>query len=104
MILVTPRLVALNARKDHVIYAGRGALEGAGSFGFTQQERRSAPEIPAPAANQEAPAQPPTQQERPLPSPGSQPANPPPATNPPPANPLEGNPQQANPQQPAQPQ
>jgi type II secretory pathway component GspD/PulD (secretin) len=109
LILVTPRLVALNPRKDHVIYAGRGALEGAGSFGFTQQERRNAPEVPAPAqpapaATQEAPQQPAPQQERPLPSPGAQPSNPPPATNPPPANPLEGNPQQANPQQPPQPQ
>ena len=48
LILVTPRIVALNRRKDHVIYAGRGSLEGAGSFGFTQQERRGGLQLPCP--------------------------------------------------------
>lgn len=33
LILITPRLVRLAPRKDHVIYAGRGALEGPGASG-----------------------------------------------------------------------
>ena len=49
LVLVTPRLVALSPRKDnHVIYAGHGSLEGAGAFGFTQQERRGGMNLPAP--------------------------------------------------------
>ena len=86
LILVTPRIVALNPRTNHVIYAGRGALEGAGSFGFTQQERRNAPQLQAPPQEAPQPQAPPPQQpqrEEPLPSPGAQPANPPPVTNPP---------------------
>ncbi len=106
VILVTPRLVALNPRKDHVIYAGRGALEGGGAFGFTQQERANAPVFGTPPQQQpqRTTEEPTPAPQRALPSPGEQPSNPPPATNPPPANPLEGNPQQANPQPPPQPQ
>ena len=95
LILVTPRLVALNPRKDHVIYAGRGSLEGAGSFGFTQQERRGGLNLPAPTQPQQPPPdqqQPPptdapTQQQPPVQGAVPQPPNPtqqnPPVTNPP---------------------
>jgi hypothetical protein len=89
LLLVTPRLVALSSHKDHVIYAGRGSLEGAGSFGFTQQERRNAPQLPVP--DQPAPQQqpPPDQQlpQPPIQGAVPQPPNPtqpnPPVTNPP---------------------
>ncbi len=33
LILVTPRLVRLSERKDHVVYAGQGSLEGPGAGG-----------------------------------------------------------------------
>jgi type II secretory pathway component GspD/PulD (secretin) len=38
LILITPRLVRLAPRKDHVIYAGRGALEGPGAAPSTRGE------------------------------------------------------------------
>jgi len=47
LILITPRTVALAPRKDHLIYAGRGALEGPTSFGPTRQERQIQPTPPA---------------------------------------------------------
>jgi hypothetical protein len=101
LILVTPRLVAFNPRKDHVIYAGRGSLEGAGSFGFTQQERRGGLNLPAPTQ----PQQPPPDQQQPPPS--DQPAQQPPVQGavPQPPNPNQQNPPVTNPPgQTAQPQ
>ncbi len=70
LILVTPRMVALAPRKDHLIYAGRGAPEGPGSAGPTHQERQErAPGVPQPQPQtQPAPA--------PAPEPGSQPQQP----------------------------
>jgi type II secretory pathway component GspD/PulD (secretin) len=69
LILVTPRMVALAPRKDHLIYAGRGALEGVGSQGPTRQERQERPERPG---------APPQQQPTPAPAPEAQPQPPPP--------------------------
>ncbi len=90
LLLVTPRLVALSSHKDHVIYAGRGAPEGAGSFGFTQQERRNAPQVAAPD-------QPPPQQQQPPPD--QTPAQQPPIQGavPQPPNPSQPNPPVTNP-------
>lgn len=83
MILVTPRLVELVPREDHVVYAGRGALEGPGAFGPTRQERevvpfQPLPQVPQPAPQPEQPQpQPPQetppQQQAPQDSPPSQP-------------------------------
>lgn len=71
MILVTPRMVALAPRKDHLIYAGRGAPEGAGVQGPTHQERQERLERPTGAPSQAPPpAQPPPPAEL---DPGSQP-------------------------------
>ncbi|MGC1382766.1 MAG: FG-GAP-like repeat-containing protein [Candidatus Acidiferrales bacterium] len=99
LILVTPRIVALSHKKDHVIYAGRGSLEGAGAFGFTQQERRGGLQLPAPEQpppqpqpqpreQQTLPERPPVQPaEAPIQGAVPQPPNAtqsnPPATNPP---------------------
>ena len=84
LILVTPRMVALAPRKDHLIYAGRGAPEGPGSAGPTHQERQErAPGVPQPQPQtQPAPAPAPepgsqTQQPAP-PEQGAQPQPPPP--------------------------
>jgi type II secretory pathway component GspD/PulD (secretin) len=81
LILVTPRLVALASRKDHVVYAGRGQLGGATSLGPTIQERRGGFQLP----NAE-PQQPITPQPQP-------PAEQPPAEQPPPNTPQTYNPQ-----------
>jgi Flp pilus assembly secretin CpaC/tetratricopeptide (TPR) repeat protein len=83
LILVTPRLVALASRKDHVVYAGRGQLGGATSLGPTIQERRGGFQLP----NAE-PQQPITPQPQPQP-----PAEQPPAEQPPPNPPQTYNPQ-----------
>jgi len=89
MILVTPRMVALAPRKDHLIYAGRGALEGAGVQGPTHQERQERLERPTAAPSQ---VPPPTQQPPPAePDSGSQPQQQPPPPQPAP-------PQQPEPQ------
>jgi hypothetical protein len=48
LILITPRTVALAPHKDHVIYAGHGALEGPGAFGPTQRDRQIQPNLPQP--------------------------------------------------------
>jgi type II/III secretion system protein/VCBS repeat protein len=55
MILVTPRIVELTPREDHVVYAGRGALEGPGAFGATRQEREGVPLAPQPQIPQPVP-------------------------------------------------
>jgi hypothetical protein len=73
LILVTPRLVRLSPRKDHVVYAGQGSLEGPGGAEaapvFTPPPGQpvppgAAPPPPAePAPGPPAPApQPPPQQ------------------------------------------
>jgi hypothetical protein len=64
LILVTPRLVRLARRKDHVVYAGQGSLEGPGGGEaapvFTTPPGQQAPAGPAPPPPAEpAPAQPP---------------------------------------------
>lgn len=46
LILVTPRLVEMAPRKDHVIYAGRGQLGGPTSLGPSIQERRGGFQLP----------------------------------------------------------
>ena len=55
LILVTPRLVRLSERKDHVVYAGQGSLEGPGAGGtetspvFAPPPAQQPPQGPAPA-------------------------------------------------------
>jgi hypothetical protein len=46
LILITPRLVRLAERKDHMVYAGSGAQEGRGAIGPTEEERRTVPPPP----------------------------------------------------------
>ena len=86
--MITPRLMALNPeRKPHVIYAGRGALEGPGSGPIApiQREFNRQPQVPT-----ETQPQPPQEQQ------------PPPVPNPPQGQfpPVQPQPQP----QPAQPQ
>jgi type II secretory pathway component GspD/PulD (secretin) len=75
LILVTPRMVALAPRKDHLIYAGRGALEGPGAQGPTRQERQGEPlpqvpqPQPQPQPQQRPPSEPTTQPQQPPPQP-----------------------------------
>ncbi len=98
LILVTPRIVALNRRKDHVIYAGRGSLEGAGSFGFTQQERRGGLQLPVPEQPPQPQPRPQEQQQPALQEPPSQPAEAPiQGAVPQPPNPTQANPPVTNP-------
>jgi hypothetical protein len=79
LILITPRMVSLAPRKDHVIYAGHGAPP-AGPAYTGRAERGPGPQAPAVAQPQPgAPQQPPQQ-----------------------AAPQPGQPQQAPPQQPPQ--
>jgi hypothetical protein len=73
LFLITPHMVSLAPRKDHEIYAGRGSLEGPGSFGASRTEpggRQPPPQIPAqgqtPSPNEapipgQAPVQPPAE-------------------------------------------
>lgn len=79
MILVTPRLVELAPREDHVVYAGRGALEGPGAFGPTRQEREGVPlqpllqpQVPQPEPLIEPQQQQPQQQQPPQETPPQQ--------------------------------
>jgi len=59
LILVTPRLVRLAPREDHVIYAGQGALEGGGAVVTGGPGLGGTPPAgAAPQPRQEAPAQP----------------------------------------------
>jgi type II secretory pathway component GspD/PulD (secretin) len=103
LVLVTPRLVALSPRKDnHVIYAGHGSLQGAGAFGFTQQERRGGMQLPPPDQSQQQQQpqqQPPAEQTQPPPDQQQQPQQQQPPPQPPiqGANPQPPNPSQANP-------
>jgi hypothetical protein len=96
LILVTPRMVDREPRKNHAIYAGRGQISGPGALGPTQQERRGGfttpiqeqRQLPAavpptappptqapPAPEQEQPpqAQPQPQQQQPQPQPSGNP-------------------------------
>jgi type II secretory pathway component GspD/PulD (secretin) len=101
LVLVTPRLVALSPRKDHhVIYAGHGSLEGAGAFGFTQQERHQGMQLPAPDQSQQQPQQqqPPPQSQQPEQQQQQPPPQPPiQGANPQPPNPSQANPPVTNP-------
>jgi type II secretory pathway component GspD/PulD (secretin) len=104
LVLVTPRLVALSPRRDnHVIYAGRGSLEGAGAMGFTQQERRSGMQLTPPDQSQQQPPpadQQPQQQQPPADQPQQNPQQPAPNPAQPPiqgAVPQPPDPTQANP-------
>jgi hypothetical protein len=80
LILVTPRIVDSATRnKEHLIYAGRGQLGGAGGLGPTIQERRGGfvqpvaqPQEPVAAPPQPQPTPPPL----PQPEPQQQPAPP----------------------------
>jgi hypothetical protein len=101
LFLITPHMVSLAPRKDHEIYAGRGALEGPGGFGGNRPEppigqpRQPLPQIPAPA-QPPAPGQAPSPNEAPIP--GQAPVQPP--SEPPPQQPSPQSPQQQ--QQPPQ--
>jgi type II secretory pathway component GspD/PulD (secretin) len=75
LILVTPRMVALSPRRDHVIYAGRGAPEGPGTQGPTREERQLPPALQpqAPQAQPQVQPQPPPQPPQPQPQPEPEP-------------------------------
>ena len=79
LILITPRMVSLAPRKDHVIYAGRGAP--ATATGTTRIERGLGERLPPEAQPQPAPAQQPPQ--GPPQAPAQQPQQGPPQQNPP---------------------
>jgi Bacterial type II and III secretion system protein/FG-GAP-like repeat len=76
LILVTPRTVALSPRKDHVIYAGRGALEGGAAFIPSRQTRENEQQFRQPNV-------PPTVTPPPQQPPQQQPVQPPPQPAPP---------------------
>jgi hypothetical protein len=89
LILVTPRLVRLAPRKDHVVYAGQGALEGPGGG-------EGAPVVQPPPGQQPPPGlAPPPAQAPPAAAPPAEPA---------PQPPVEPTPQPAAPVQPPPPQ
>src|SRR4029077_16280372 len=73
IVLITPRMVELAPRKDHMIYAGRGAPEGqGGAFGARGIDRdRGAP--PPPAEETPQPQRQPQPFPRPQPQPQPQP-------------------------------
>jgi Bacterial type II and III secretion system protein/FG-GAP-like repeat len=84
LVMITPRLVEFSPHHAHVIYAGRGQLQGAGSFGPSIQERRGnftqpQREEPTPQPQQAPPAQtaPPAAAQPPQPQPQPQPQPPP---------------------------
>jgi hypothetical protein len=85
LILVTPRLVRLAPRQDHVVYAGQGALEGPGGGGPgpglappSGVAPPAPPQQPAPApAQPETPAPTPAPPQSPAPTPAPTPAPPP---------------------------
>jgi len=84
LIMITPRLVEFSPHKEHVIYAGRGQIQGFGSAGPTIQERRGFAPQPQPQPEQAPPPQPPPAPEpaQQAPQPQPQPDNTP-AVNPP---------------------
>jgi hypothetical protein len=64
LVLVTPRMVTLTPRKDHVIYAGQGAPEAPGSLG-PRLEGRGEPFRPQPQPQPENPPSQPVQSQNP---------------------------------------
>jgi hypothetical protein len=70
LVLVTPRLVRLAPRQDHVVYAGQGSLEGPGGGGG----EASPAFIPPPGLQPPAPGPTPPPAQQPTPPPGQQPA------------------------------
>jgi Bacterial type II and III secretion system protein/FG-GAP-like repeat len=98
LIMITPRLVDFSPHKEHLIYAGRGQLQGSGALGPTIQERRAQfapPPQPEPTPQQQ-PAPPPQAP----PAQTNEPAAPPPAEQAPPPQqqaPPENNPPQSQP-------
>ena len=72
VIMVTPRLVRLSERKDHVVYAGQGSLEGPGAGGA-----EASPVFTPPPTQQPAPAPPPPVEPTPQPAAPVQPPPPP---------------------------
>lgn len=58
LILITPHLASVTPRKDRVIYAGRGSLQGPGAFGPTIEERQAAPEEVTPVVPPANPSEP----------------------------------------------
>jgi hypothetical protein len=94
LVMITPRLVEFTPHHAHVIYAGRGQLQGAGSFGPSIQDRRG--NLPQP--QREEPAPQPQQQAPPAQAAPPAGAQPPPAQpQPQPQQPPEGEPPQQNP-------
>ena len=99
LIMITPRMVEFSPHTDHLIYAGRGQLQGSGALGPSIQERRAqfAPQPQPEPAPQQQPApppqqQPPAQTNEPAAPPAAEPAPPPqqqapPESNPPPQSP-----------------
>jgi hypothetical protein len=89
LVMITPRLVEFSPHREHVIYAGRGQIQGFGSAGPTIQERRGF--TPQPQAQpQPQPEQTPAPQPAPAPEPAQQAPPPQPQPQPdnsPPANP-----------------
>ncbi|MFZ0617207.1 MAG: FG-GAP-like repeat-containing protein [Candidatus Acidiferrales bacterium] len=57
LILITPRMVRYPDRHDHIIYAGRGSLEGPGAMGPTREERQAVPVNENPPAGEAPPAE-----------------------------------------------
>jgi len=79
LILVTPRMLAISPRKDHEIYAGRGAPEGPGAQGPTREQRQLPPiqVQPEPFPQQQQQRQPQPQPQPPQePEPQPEPAQP----------------------------
>jgi hypothetical protein len=87
LIMITPRLVEFSPHKEHVIYAGRGQIQGVGAGGPTIQERRGqfAPQFQPPPQPEQAPAPRPAAPEQPAQQPAPQQPAPQPDNNPPPA-------------------
>jgi len=71
LILVTPRLVRLAPRQDHVVYAGQGALEGPGGGG--PGPGLAPPPVVAPPAPPQQPAPTPAPPQSPAPTPAPPP-------------------------------
>lgn len=91
LILITPHMVSLAPRKDHEIYAGRGALEGPGGpSAFRPEQNAPQPRLPGPPI--QVPGQPSTQPPSQAQPPQQQ--RPPQQEQPPPQQPA---PQQPNP-------
>jgi hypothetical protein len=102
LILVTPRMVRLAPRTDHVIYAGQGSIEGA--IGVGAGALGGIPPRPVPTPNpveqppqQQPAAQPPIE---PTPQPPQEPTGPPAAGQPPPPEGQQANPGQPTPERP----